>query len=124
MTQNIENQRVRELRGYMPLKDFAEPLGVSGDSISKIETGKIGLSTEMAKKICKAYNVSMAWLFGETDDRQQTTQSRVEEPIVEYNLLKENADLQRKIIELQSKLIDKQTTELESLKNGESAVAK
>jgi hypothetical protein len=66
----------------------------------------------------------MAWLFGETDERQPTTLSRVEEPMVEYKLLKENADLQKMIIELQNKLINKQTTELESLKNGESAVAK
>lgn len=124
MEQNIENIRVKELRGYMSLKEFALPLGVSADSISKIETGKISLSIEMAKKICKAYNVSMAWLFGETNDRQPTTMSRVEEPLAEYKLLKENSDLQKMVIELQNKLINKQTTELESLKNGESTVAK
>jgi transcriptional regulator with XRE-family HTH domain len=124
MTQNIENKRVKELRGYMSLKEFALPLNVTAVTISKIETGENGLSTDMAKKICKAYNVSMAWLFGESDERQPTTLSRVEKPLADYKLLKENADLQKMVIELQNKLINKQTTELESLKNGESAVAK
>ena len=87
MSQNVENLRVKELRGFMSLRDFAEPLGVSGDSISKIETGKIGLSTEMAKKICKVYNVSMAWLFGETEDRLPSTSNTIttiQEPTVDY----------------------------------------
>lgn len=124
MTQNIENIRVKELRGYMSLKEFALPLGVSADSISKIETGKISLSIEMAKKISKAYKVSIAWLFGETDERESLKLMRIEEPTIDNKLIKENADLLKMVVELQVKLLNKQSTELESLKNGESAVAK
>lgn len=69
MNLNIENKRVRELRGYMPLRDFALPLNVTPVTISKIETGENNLSADMAKKISKAYKVSIAWLFGEIDER-------------------------------------------------------
>lgn len=121
MSQNIENQRVKELRGHMSLKEFATPLGVTPVTISKIETGENGLSSEMAKKICKVYNVSMSWLFGETDERMPVAK---EEQLPDIKLMQENAELQKRLIELQDRLLNKQTAELESLKNGESFVAK
>ena len=118
MFQNIENQRVKDLRGHLSLKDFALPLGVSADSISKIETGKVGLSIDMAKKICKAYNVSIAWLFGETDDRMPSTVSIVEVPSSEYVPKSELIDIQKKYIALLEKELNKseiRQTSLEKL---------
>ena len=87
MTQNIENLRVKELRGYMSLKEFAAPLGVTPANVSKIENGEIGLSSDLAKKICDVYDVSMDWLFGRTDERKPAQASKisiVEEPTVDY----------------------------------------
>lgn len=107
MSQNIENIRVKELRGNMSLKNFVLPLGVTPVTISKIETGENGLSTDMAKKIAKAYNVSMAWLFGEIEERMPIKMSVVEEPVGEYVPMKKYIDVLEKLTAYQEEEINK-----------------
>ena len=86
MSEKPESKRIRELRGLMSLKDFSKPLGVTVANISNIENGG-GLSSDLAKKICDVYDVSMDWLFGRTDERKPAQASKisiVEEPTVDY----------------------------------------
>lgn len=86
MTEKPESKRLRELRGLMSLKDFCKPLGVSVANISNIENGS-GLSSDLAKKICDVYDVSMDWLFGRTEERKPISPNKVsivEEPTVDY----------------------------------------
>ncbi|GAB2648370.1 hypothetical protein GCM10027035_47590 [Emticicia sediminis] len=78
MSSKPESKRVRELRGTMSLKVFCEPIGVSQANISNVENGA-GLSVELAKKICDAYNVSMDWLYGRTDERQPVSPISIKE---------------------------------------------
>ena len=44
------------------LTNFGAKLGVSATAISKIEKGQRGLTDQMCKAICRAYNVSEQWL--------------------------------------------------------------
>ena len=44
------------------LAKFGEKLGVSNTAISRIEKGQRGLTDQMCKAICRAYNVSEQWL--------------------------------------------------------------
>ncbi len=86
MSQKPESERIRDLRGYMSLKDFCKPLGVTIAAVSNVENGG-GLSSDLAKKICDVYDVSMDWLFGRTDERKPVPTSKisiVEEPAVDY----------------------------------------
>ena len=56
-------ERLKQVRGRVPLREFAEPLGVTATQISAIEHDKSGLSVELAIKIAKTYNVSLDWLL-------------------------------------------------------------
>ena len=55
--------KVRQLRGLLSVKDFAEKLEVSSGTISNIETGTRKLSINMARRIAELYNVSVDWLY-------------------------------------------------------------
>ena len=58
------NNRVKELRLALGLsgEKFGERLGVQRNAISRIETGKNGLTEQMFKLICTTYNVNEQWL--------------------------------------------------------------
>lgn len=58
------NDRVKQIRQALGLSgdQFAKPLGVQRNAISRIETGKNGLSEQMLLAICREYNVNEQWL--------------------------------------------------------------
>lgn len=58
------NERVKELRNYLGLsgEKFGERIGVQRNAISRIETGKNGLTEANIKSICREFNVSEDWL--------------------------------------------------------------
>lgn len=58
------NDRVRDVRTSLKLslEKFAVPLGVKKTAIYKIETGENAVTTQMAKSICREYNVDYLWL--------------------------------------------------------------
>ena len=64
------NERVKELRKHLGLsgEKFGERIGVQRNAISRIETGKNGLTEANIKSICREFNVSEDWLrYGKGD---------------------------------------------------------
>ena len=58
-------ERVREIRKVkdLTLEKFGEQLGVTKTTISRIEKGVNNLTDQMAKGICREYNVNEDWLL-------------------------------------------------------------
>lgn len=58
------NDRVKLLRSTLHLNQdtFGEKLGIKKSAVSKIEKGENGLKDQLAKLICKTYNVNYFWL--------------------------------------------------------------
>lgn len=56
--------KVQQIRKAVDLTqdEFAKRLGVTGASISRIESGDRSLTEQMALSICREFNVSHAWL--------------------------------------------------------------
>ena len=73
-----QGERVREIRKALKLtlEDFGSKVGVTKQTISRIENGVNNLTDQMAKSICREYNVSYDYLIdgeGEMfDDLPQT----------------------------------------------------
>lgn len=64
------NEQVKELRKHLGLsgEKFGERIGVQRNAISRIETGKNGLTEANIKSICREFNVSEDWLrYGKGD---------------------------------------------------------
>jgi transcriptional regulator with XRE-family HTH domain len=61
MTQGDRVKEVRKTLG-LTLEKFGEKLGVKKNAISQIETGRNSLTDQMAKSICREYNVRQSWL--------------------------------------------------------------
>ena len=58
-------ERIRSIRKKLgfTLDSFGEKLGVSGAAISAVEIGTRNLTSQMAKSICREYNVSYDYLM-------------------------------------------------------------
>ncbi len=64
------NNRIKLLRSKLNISQeaFGKRLGVTGASISKIESGQRKLTEQMVLLICKEFNINEAWLrYGEGD---------------------------------------------------------
>lgn len=61
MTQGERVKAIRKALG-LTLEKFGQPLGVKKNAISQIENGRNGLTDQMAKAICREFNVNMEWL--------------------------------------------------------------
>lgn len=64
MTQGERVKAVRKALG-LTLDKFGAKLGVGKSSISAIETGVNNLTDQMAKAICREFNVNYTWLVDE-----------------------------------------------------------
>lgn len=62
--------QVQQIRKVLDLTqdEFAKRLGVTGASISRIESGDRSLTEQMALSICREFNVSHAWLVDGVGD--------------------------------------------------------
>ena len=60
----MQGERVKQVRSYfhLTLEKFGDKLGVTKVAISNIEKGNRNLTTQMAKAICKQFNVDYIWL--------------------------------------------------------------
>lgn len=58
------NNRVAEIRKHFDLtmEAFGARLGVTRSSISRIESGLVGVSSQIATSICREFNVNRTWL--------------------------------------------------------------
>lgn len=102
-----QGKRLRELRKEMglTLEKFGKSLGVGKTAISKIENGENNLTDQMAKSICREYNVNYLWLTeGKGDMFTTTPESVVDELAEDYRL----DDIDKKIIEKYLELTDEQ----------------
>lgn len=84
-----QGERIKEIRKSLglTLEKFGEPLGVKKNSISQIETGKNGLTDQLAKAICREYNVNFDFLmYGEGEMFDDLPQTIVDELCVQYDL--------------------------------------
>lgn len=83
-------ERVKELRKNLlglTLEKFGESLGVGKTAISKIEKGERGLTDQMAKAICREYNVDYLWLTeGDGEPFIELPETMIDELVFEYNL--------------------------------------
>ena len=76
---------------------FAEKLGVKKSAISKIERERVNLSDQMAKSICREYNVNYDYLiYGEGEMFSELPKTILDELCVQYDL----DDFDRSIIEM------------------------
>ena len=63
MTQGERVKAVRKSEGInMTLEKFGEKLGVTKQTISRIENGINNLTEQMVKSICREFNVDYIWL--------------------------------------------------------------
>lgn len=60
------NDRLREFRKErgIPQKQVAGLLGISQQHYSLYETGKLVMSADQLRKVCKAYGISADYLLG------------------------------------------------------------
>ncbi len=61
MTQGERVKAIRKELNYT-LEKFGEKIGVQRSAISKIERGERGVTDQMAKSICREFNVDPYWL--------------------------------------------------------------
>ena len=82
-------ERLREARKKLnlTLEEFGKNLGVKKNAISAIETGKNNLTDQMAKAICREYNINYFWLTkGEGEMFFTGQDALIDELVDEYNL--------------------------------------
>ena len=98
-----QGERVKEIRKALSLtlEKFGEKLGVGKTAISKIEKDERSLTDQMAKAICREFNVSPEWLS--SGDGQMFTdlpQTVLDELCQQYDL----DDLDKSLIQEYLKL--------------------
>lgn len=84
-----QGERVKEIRKEfdLTLEKFGEKLGVTKVAISNIEKGNRNLTDQMAKSICREYNVNYDYLmYGEGEMFDNLPQTIVDELCVQYGL--------------------------------------
>lgn len=94
-----QGERVRLIRKELKLtlEKFGEKLGVGKTAISNIETGNRGLTDQMAKAICREYNVSYDYLtYGDGEMFTNLPATIVDELCVQFEL----DDFDRAIVEM------------------------
>lgn len=113
-----QGERVKEIRKSLglTLEKFGEKLGVKKGALSSIENGRNALTEQLAKAICREYNVSYDFLIrGEGDMFDDLPQTIIDELCLQYNL----SDSEKAIIEMYvslpedfRQLLKERTTEL------------
>lgn len=84
-----QGERVKEIRKSLDLtlEKFGEKLGVGKTAISNIEKGNRNLTEQMAKSICREYNVSYDYLTaGEGEMFSDLPDTILDELCMQYDL--------------------------------------
>ena len=84
-----QGERVKEIRKSLDLtlEKFGEKLGVGKTAVSKIEKSQVGLTEQMAKSICREYNVSYDYLInGEGEMFSDLPDTILDELCMQYDL--------------------------------------
>ncbi len=83
------NNRIKLIRNTLNITqdNFASKLGVTRGAIAKLETGDRNLTEQMAKAICREYNVNYLWLTEGTGDMfMGVPETIIDELVVQYDL--------------------------------------
>ena len=115
MTQGERVKAIRKSLG-LTLEKFGEKLGVKKGAISAIENNNRNLTEQMAKSICREYNVNYDFLtYGDGEMFDDLPQTVIDELCALYNL----SDSEKAIIEMYvslpedfRQLLKERTTEL------------
>ena len=100
-----QGERVKEVRATLglTLEKFGDKLGVTKVAISNIEKGNRNLTDQMAKSICREYNVNYDYLMtGEGEMFDDLPQTVLDELCAQYNL----DDLDRNLVEMYLEMPD------------------
>ena len=84
-----QGERVKEIRKALDLtlEKFGEKLGVGKTAISKIEKNERSLTDQMAKSICREFNVNYDYLmYGEGEMFSDLPQTVLDELCRQYDL--------------------------------------
>ena len=84
-----QGERVKAIRKTLELtlEKFGEKLGVRKNTISQIENGRNSLSEQMAKSICREYNVNYDYLvYGEGEMFDTLPETILDELCLQYDL--------------------------------------
>lgn len=98
-----QGERVKKIRATLSLtlEKFGEKLGVGKTAISKIEKNERSLTEQMAKSICREYNVNYDYLvYGEGEMFDNLPQTILDELCIQYDC----DELDRALIEEYLKL--------------------
>lgn len=99
----IQADRIKVLRKTLNLsqKDFGDKLGVTDVAISRIERGERNLTEQMAKAICREYNVNYLWLTeGSGDMFTGVPETIIDELVVQYDLNEIETEILRNFLNL------------------------
>lgn len=94
-----QSERIKEIRKALnlTLEKFGEKLGVKKNTVSQLENGRNSLTEQMAKAICREFNVNYDYLVnGEGDMFSNLPQTILDELCVQYDL----SDFDRSIVEM------------------------
>lgn len=84
-----QGERINEVRKCLnlTLEEFGVKIGVTKAAISKIERGDRNLTDQMAKSICREYNVNYDWLiYGEGEMFSELPKTILDELCNQYDL--------------------------------------
>lgn len=89
------NERVKLLRKTLELSQdsFGDKLGVKKSAISKIEKGENGLKDQLAKLICRTFNVDYFWLTEGTGEMFRKIPNTLIEKLSEKYQLNEQSQI-------------------------------
>lgn len=106
-----QGERIKEVRKSLKLtlEEFGSKIGVTKTAVSKLERGDRNLTDQMAKAICREYNVNYDWLMdGEGDMFSDLPQTILDELCKQYDC----DELDRSLIEEYLKLSSDERTVL------------
>ena len=95
----IQGERIKVIRKELglTLEKFGEKLGVTKTTISRIEKGVNNLTDQMARSICREYNVDYDYLmYGEGDMFTDLPKTIVDELCMQFDL----DDFDRAVVEM------------------------
>ena len=93
------SDRISEIRFTLrsSQKEFGDKLGVTDVAISRIERGERNLTEQMAKAICREYNVNHEWLINGIGE-MFVSDSFIDNLILKYDLSDTGANLIKKYL--------------------------
>lgn len=84
-----QGERIKEIRKTLDLTldKFGEKLGVTKQTVSRIENGVNNVTDQMARSVCREYNVNYDYLmYGEGEMFDNLPQTIVDELCAQYDL--------------------------------------